>query len=148
MAIPGVPWAATYDEIVEAIKKAKGRITYASKYLNVHPETLYRRMEKDPRIKEALDLERKNFDLTLLDAAENTLLYAISKQETDLNNALKSTFFILNNKGKERGYSIKNNPNYNEVSSDDIANFIRQIAENKTEVPRAESTEQSGMETQ
>ena len=109
--VAGVPWELDTSIILDAVKKAKGRVSHVAKALDVSPQTIYRRMAKDPEIKEALDEARNAFDLTMLDAAENTLMLAISKADEDINNALKSTFFILNNKGEERGYSHSNNPN-------------------------------------
>lgn len=139
MATPGVPWDCKDSVIVEHLKKAKGRLTYACKTLNVHYETLKKRIDKTPELQKILSELRNELDTTLLDSAENCLLYAMSKQDQDLGNALKSSFYVLNNKGKDRGYSAKNHPNNQpDVSTDDIASFIRQTIANNKDTEKAD----------
>ena len=126
MAVQGKPWGATNNQIIQAIKKAKGRVTHVWKALDVEPKTFYKRLNNEPELKEALEEARNNFDLSMLDAAENTLMYAISRADEELGQAVKSSFYILNNKGQNRGYNPKNNPSYvqDQPSKTDLENLM------------------------
>lgn len=105
MGTPGVPLNITKDEIREAIKKARGRVTHAAKALSISHNTIYTKLNEDPELWECVHEARKANDEYMLDMAEDTLLHAISKRDDDGTNALKSSFFILNNKGRGRGYN-------------------------------------------
>lgn len=104
MGTPGVPFSKTKADILEAIKKAKGIVTHISQLLDCSYETFYVRMRADPEIKEALAKAREEFDENLLDLAEHSLVRAMKQQE-DIGNAISSAKYVLNNKGKSRGYS-------------------------------------------
>ena len=109
MGTPGVKWVCKKETIQLALKNARGRITYAAKVLKVTHNTLRKRVTELGLDDFMSDL-RNEFDETMLDSAEDALEFAISKKEEDGANSLKASFFILNNKGAERGYSPKNNP--------------------------------------
>ena len=105
MAVQGVKFDPPKSTIISILKDSKGVITTASKKLDVAPHTLRLHIKKDPELVELLDNLRNNFEDNLLDMAENTVLYALSKRDEDPNNAIKSAFFVLNSKGQNRGWS-------------------------------------------
>lgn len=104
MGTQGVPLNKTKSDILEAIKKGKGIVTHIAQLLDCSYETFYVRMRADPEIKAALAKAREEFDENLLDLAEHSLVRAMKQQE-DIGNAISSAKYVLNNKGKSRGYS-------------------------------------------
>ena len=108
MATPGTPWIVDREKIVEALTACKGVMTKTARMMGVHYNTLKAKVDKDEDLKQLVKDLRNELDCTMLDAAENTLMFALSKANDDLANALKSSFFILNNKGRERGYAREN----------------------------------------
>ena len=127
MATPGVKLNIPKSTIVTVLKEAKGVMTTAAKALKVAPHTLRLKIKEDKELVEILANLRHNFEESMLDMAENTLLYAISKREDDMNNALKSSFYILNNKGKERGYN-RDNYQQNDESGKHFGALMSQLA--------------------
>jgi hypothetical protein len=103
MGTSGVPWDVPKPQIIEALKRQKGRLTYACKDLDCRYETLKKYIDKNPDIQELLKELRNDFDNTLLDMAESSLIRGM--QETDPAAYLKSCIYVLNNKGHERGYN-------------------------------------------
>lgn len=127
MGTSGVPWNISKDSIIEALKARKGKITYAARDLKVHYTTLKKRVYADSELLSLIDELRNEFNAILVDSAEDTMLYAMQNRKNDLASALKSCFYILNNKGKHLGYSQKTIT----VSGDEIS--IRAIAQGITE---------------
>jgi len=104
MGTPGVPLNIDKDRILEAIKRRKGVITHICKELDITHETCLKHIRKDPDLVKALSDARHEMDDLMCDAAESTLLRAVT-QSDDLGNALKGSMYILNNKGRGRGYA-------------------------------------------
>jgi hypothetical protein len=104
MGIPGVPFNCTKEEILDAIKKSGGRFLRIAALLNYADQTVRTHIYADPDLMQALKDARNTRDEGLLDGAEDTLKLALEKAGVDMNSALKSAFYVLNNKGKERGY--------------------------------------------
>ncbi len=139
MATPGTPWIVKKSTIVQVLKRTKGRISRAAKALGVAHVTLRLKIDADPELVKLLQDLRNDFDSVLVDAAENTLLYAVKNSKKDLTNALKSSFFVLNNKGKERGYSAKNNPNnQNQALDIDSLRKLAQVIDDCEAVPESD----------
>lgn len=103
MGTSGVPWDATKSQIIESIKKQYGRITYVAKELNCDYITVKRRVDKDPELQQILAEARSGFGETLLDMAESSLMRGLSNEDPAA--YLKAAMYVLNNKGKERGYN-------------------------------------------
>lgn len=133
MAVSGAKWVCSDEDIISALKSSGGRVSYASKALGVVRNTLYNRINEKPYLKELLSEMRHDFEETMLDAAENTLMYALAQQKGDLGNALKSAFYTLNNRGEKRGYSVKNNPNNSNagISLSDIKTIAQYVGSSK-----------------
>ena len=104
MAISGKPWDIEKNTIITILKKHNGVLTRSARELGVAPHTLRLKIQEDPELVKILADERNSFDTTMLDMAENTLMYAMGLQKSDVNAALKASFYALNNKGRERGY--------------------------------------------
>lgn len=110
MATPGSRWKVDKETIVTTLKQMKGRLSHASKALNVSRNTLLKRIREYPEIEELLEDLRNDFSESMLDEAEGVLVSAMDKKDEDMGSALKASFYALNNKGEKRGYSVKNNP--------------------------------------
>ena len=146
MGTSGVPWNVDKNAIIAALKHRKGRITFAAKDLNVHHCTLRKKINADPELMQIMEDERQAFDTLLLDSGEDCLLYAISKRDTDLPSALKSSFYILNNKGRSRGYSPKCNEGSIEIH--DPREIAQALAEYNSEVSRVQVAGKSSLEAE
>ena len=105
MATPGTPWNKSKSEIVESLKEQRGRLTYVARYFNVAYETLKKKIDSDPELIKLVSDLRNDFENTILDTAENCVLKAMDNQGSDPNNAIKSAFYVLNSKGKIRGWT-------------------------------------------
>ena len=116
MATPGSGWVVTRQEIVERLKLYGGRLVKTAKSFGVKYDTLRKKIDPDPELVQLVSDLRNDYDHTLLDEAEDTLSYALAKRKKDMTNALKCAFYVLNNKGIERGYSVKNSPSYMDKS--------------------------------
>lgn len=118
MGVPGVPIKINPSEIAEAIKKYRGVVSRIHPALGMSHDTFYKLLKKHPSLKEALDEARETHTLELVDGAENALVKALSQD--DMSIALKAAMYVLNNKGRDRGY---NHPNaeVKQVSLPDIA---------------------------
>lgn len=108
MATSGSPWICEKSTIVLAIKKHHGKLTKVADELQVHYQTLKRRIDSDSELQELVQDLRNGFVNKLLDAAEGCVLTAMENQDLDPNNALKSAFFVLNSRGQERDWSNTN----------------------------------------
>lgn len=104
MATPGVPFDIPIATIVASIKKHKGRLGKVAQELKCHFCTIKKYTDKHPEVVELIKDLRRDWNETLLDAAEDTLTDAMDARIDDMGSALKSAFFVLNNKGRERGY--------------------------------------------
>ena len=105
MATQGSLWICDTSTIMEALKKQRGRLTYACKDLKVHYSTLKKRVDSDPELTQFVSDLRNEFENTLLDLAESVVGKAMNDQPNDPTNALKSAFFTLNSKGAVRGWT-------------------------------------------
>ena len=103
MGTPGVPWNVPKARIVESIKKQQGRLTYVARELDCAWVTLKKRIDADPELAQLVADTRLGFGETLLDFAESALMKGLTSNKAA--DYLKSSFFVLNNKGKERGYN-------------------------------------------
>lgn len=115
MGTSGVKFDRSKDDIIDAIKKHRGKLYKVAKQLNCHYETVRKYTDDDPDIVQLIHDLRHGYDEDLCDLAEDTLVDAMEARVGDMGNALKSAFFVLNNKGKDRGY---NHP-------DSIANTVQ-----------------------
>ena len=143
MASPGVPLKWKKHEIVDSIKKHKGRLTKVAKELGCSYMTIRNHTDPHPEVVELIKHLRTDWNENLLDAAEDTLTDALERRDSDMNNALKSAFFVLNNKGKERGFTppTKNESEENKVSLSDLAEYARIAEERAKEKLRAKFSE-------
>lgn len=104
MATQGSEWKVTKSEILEMLKKHEGRITYAAKELKVCYETLLKYVKKFDLVNKLEEI-RSDAEDAFIDLAENSLKKALKNHDNDVAHALKSAFFVLNSKGKKRGWT-------------------------------------------
>lgn len=93
------------EQVIQSLKKCKGRITYSAKDLGIDYRTLRRIVDEDLALKEFMDELCYAREEKELDAAEEVLLHALDEHKKNMKNALSSAMFILNNRGKKRGYN-------------------------------------------
>jgi hypothetical protein len=107
MGIQGIPFENCHEksDIIAALKKHDGKISYVAKELGCSHEAIYRYMDRHPDVKEARAEAQKAYLNKRLDVSESVLDVLASKVHTDPGNALKSAIYTLNNLGKERGYA-------------------------------------------
>jgi hypothetical protein len=104
MGTQGVPLSYDRSYICEIIKKRKGVITHICEDLDVSHAAILRYIKNDPDLDQLLKEARHHYSDTLCDLAEGTLLFTVGQRE-DLTAALRSAQFILNNQGRNRGYT-------------------------------------------
>jgi len=84
----------TNDAIIAALKKTNGLITIAAQALGCDPTTIYRRIEKVPEVRAAIEDAREN----LTDIAELKMRQAI------LNGESWAVAFVAKTLGRKRGF--------------------------------------------
>jgi len=99
-----MPAACLLDkkETLEAIKKYKGKIALVALSLKVSVGTVYNFANRHKIIKKAIKNAQKDWDITLVDTAEAKLFKAVT------NGKAWAIRFVLETKGRDRGYSTKN----------------------------------------
>jgi hypothetical protein len=105
MGVGGHPFKAHKHLIIESIVKHKGVLVRIAKDFGVERNTIRRKINEDPELIEELANARKDYIENLCDDAEDVLSMALKKADVDTNNGLKSAFYILNNLGRDRGYT-------------------------------------------
>ena len=144
MGTQGVPIDIPKSSLISSIKKRKGVLTHVCKDLDITHPTAHKLINADPDLKQLLAEERNSYDEYLCDKAESVLVYALNKCESDLSNALGASKFILNNKGKNRGYSLKPDVNAQHDSEDKVLAAVREMEASS----RNEASSRSSMEDQ
>lgn len=84
----------TDAQIMAAISRARGLVYLAAQALGCDPATIHHRAQKNPKIREAIEIERGR----ILDFAEAKLLEAVNSGEA------WAVCFLLKTQAKSRGY--------------------------------------------
>lgn len=147
MGTSGVPWDGSKIEIIEALKKRKGRLTYVARDLGVHYITLKKRIDSDPDLTQLTSDLRNHFDRVLVDSGEDVLLFAMGSRETDLSSALKAAFYILDRKGKILGY-VHPRVSDGQIETNDIREVAQAFAELDSQIPSISISGECGMEAE
>lgn len=138
MATPGVKWEKSKLEIVEALKLHKGRLTYVARHFDIAYDTLMKSINADSQLLDLVKALRNDYENTILDLAENCVVKAMENQDKDPNNAIKSSFFVLNSKGKARGWTNTFVDLQNAPAQIDIENKDMEIAALKAKLEKYE----------
>ena len=88
----------TEEEIILALIRNAGLVSYAAKSIGCDSSTIYRAIKKSPSVQEAYNITKE----TNLDLAENVVVAAMKGGNTK--DALGAATFMLRYKGQERGY--------------------------------------------
>jgi len=123
MAVQGIKFNVPKSVVSATIIECKGRLNKISDKLNFWVGTVREFIRADPELSALLDEMRNKRDEDLLEGAEDVLQYAIDVKADDLTNALKSAFFVLNNKGRGRGYlppALQNQQEVKVMSVEDL----------------------------
>ncbi len=91
---PGRRIKYSVTDIMDALKKYKGNISWAARALGCDRSTIYRRIEKSPTLQKAVEDERES----MIDLAESSLLRAVNDGEA------WAVSLTLKTIGKNRGY--------------------------------------------
>lgn len=130
MGTPGVPCEISYEELILAIAKFKGKIVRIAKYFEVDRITIYTLLSKYPELKPVLKEYRNARKESLLDSAEDVVEYALEMcKENDLTNSLKAAFFFLKEKGDERGYKPRDPTEKSGVQTEDFVRLVQFFSE-------------------
>jgi len=129
MGTSGVPWDVSKETIIASLKAQKGRLSYACKELGCTHTTLKKYIDADPELAELLRHLRNDFDCSLLDMAESSLVRGM--KESDPNAYLKSAFYVLNHKGRSRGYLLPTEQlTEKDTILDDLKTGISELSQN------------------
>ncbi len=101
----GVPFRPPVSEVSDVIIAKRGIIQHIADYYNVHPETIYLYLHRNPELKPILDEQRFGSDDVDLDLAEHTMRYCMKQVESQTRFALDAAKFMLQSKGHKRGYN-------------------------------------------
>jgi hypothetical protein len=105
LGTPGVKLNIPKASLIAAIKNANGRVSKIAVSLGCAIETVRKYIGEDEELVQMLKDYRQHRDENLLEGAEDTLQKAIDTNDPDnMANALKASMFVLNSKGKNRGY--------------------------------------------
>jgi len=123
MGIPGVPINISVDTLDTLIRKYKGKTKAIAEELKCCRRVIREQIEKEPYLIELQKEMRYQRDEDLLEESEDTLEAALKGRTDDMSNALKSAFYVLNQKGKARGYQRLSN---NDNDTKQITVFVRE----------------------
>ena len=105
MGIQGVAFSPEASDIIDALKRHRGVLSCVAREFDCSRQCLYLYFEKHPEIKSYVDILRKDYVESMVDAAENTVDVLLRKTEEQPAVALKAAQFVLNNQAKSRGYA-------------------------------------------
>jgi hypothetical protein len=105
MGTPGVKFHITKQDLSDLIVKKNGRLVYVCQELGMGRQWLHERMKQEPELYEVVAQARKHYCEALTTVAEDGLMYYMSRREEYPNQALRAIMFVLNNLGKDIGYS-------------------------------------------
>lgn len=116
--------ALSAEQIINALKQNGGFVTSAARALNVTPQAIYARMEKNQRIKEAHLAIKEQY----LDLAESQLLQKVRSGD------LGAICFYLKCQGKSRGYVERQQLEHTGPQGSDQLQFVIEVVHSeKTE---------------
>lgn len=95
----------TKTEILSALKKNQGIMTYTARELGISYNTLKKYTDMDPELRDALKQQRQEYIEGRKDKAEKVLDYLIGNLKNNPKLAFNSAVYVLNNQGKDRGYA-------------------------------------------
>lgn len=102
MGTQGVATTVTEKALRDAIKRRRGVAAKVQDDLEIGHNTFYKLIDRF-KLKDLLSEERNAYAERLCDIAESVLMNGMLQTE-DLGSALGAAKYVLNNKGRERGY--------------------------------------------
>jgi len=109
MGTSGITWIPPEQSVLIAlVKKHRGRISRIADELDISIDTLHKYVDSNVEFNEALNAARQKYIHDVCQKSEETLNVAQDRRDIDMNCALKSAFFCLNNLGARYGYSKDN----------------------------------------
>ena len=135
MGTQGVPTTVTSKILSDAIKRRRGVAAKVQDDLNISHTEFYRLLERY-KLKELLHQERNAYSERMCDVAEDVLLKGMLQTE-EIGSALGAAKYVLNNKGRNRGYYP---PVIPPEPKDEVVNDIRTGIKTLSEESRSEGT--------
>ncbi|MDP2651856.1 MAG: hypothetical protein Q8O94_01845 [bacterium] len=97
----------TPEKLIEIIDDCGGNIKAIARRIGCYPHQVYRAMEDDPTIYDAVEAARKVNDIVLLDAHEDTINCLSDRWLDDPERALRAAKYYLEAHGTSRGWGIE-----------------------------------------
>lgn len=113
------PTECTREEVLAAVKKARGKTSLTAHVLDVTEETVRNYAKRWKTVADAIEEERTSFDVTLIDKAEVKLEEAVMAGKAW---AIK---YALDRKGDERGYTPRERTELTGPSGDALTIVIK-----------------------
>lgn len=92
------------SDISDIFFKYKCNVTDCAKALNISRETLYKHFKENTQLKAKFDNVQTELQNEWLDQAEKVVWYSLALAKDSPQHALKAATYILDRKGKERGW--------------------------------------------
>jgi hypothetical protein len=92
------------SDISDIFFKKRCCITDIAKALNIHRDTLYEHLKKNPELKATFDKVREDLNNEWMDQSEKVIWYVMSLAEARPGLALKAATYITDKRGKSRGW--------------------------------------------
>jgi hypothetical protein len=124
---PGVKFNPKKSELLEVITKKHGYITVVAKEFDIHHQTLYDYMERNPDVKAHLEKVRNNKYENMMDSAESTIQsYCNNEKYPSLR--MRAAEFVIRGRGYKRGWGLSNQEQDERVVvQDKIADNIKVV---------------------
>jgi membrane-associated HD superfamily phosphohydrolase len=104
----GIPFTPKLTDVADAIRKYKGNLANVAKSFNVSRDTIYQYINKYHELKPLIEEVRNYNHHDIVDSAEYILNYAIAQYKDNLSRACDTAKFILDRRGKTRGWGDGN----------------------------------------
>lgn len=92
------------QHVIEALEDNNGHVSTAARSLCVSYSTLNTWLKKHPEVMEVKNELGDVYRNVMLDKAENVVERAMDMADEDIKAALKAAFFVLMQRGDDRGY--------------------------------------------
>ncbi len=115
------------NDVTDIFFKFRCNITDCSKALNIHRDTFYSQLKKNPEFKAKFEEVEASLDREWLDQSEKSVWYALSLAKDRPGHSLKAAMYVLDKRGHKRGWGTEQAANNDqEKLLGEWASFIAQ----------------------
>jgi hypothetical protein len=135
----GIPFEMTENNMEDLILNNDGNCVKIAKHCKVSPQTIYRWFHNHPKMDKVLTDARNSQYECDLDLGEHVLRHCMNKVEENSGRALEAAKYLLNARGKKRGWTAE---------SLDVAieKRIREMQQKEMDMERKKYDEEHGIE--